>query len=330
LGGGQAGGLSGEATYGYNADIHGASPHPQMGFVPVFSGSAFAPYRDSFNVLSTTFLNGFNPNASPLTPHETWQIDNPEDTMPILGATTSYGSSLTTANNMANNGCVIPGSGWSGTPNCGVANPFSGPGVDELLVWQTSTVPGSTSAANTCAVTNGTTITGQNGAPPCSSSSLGRIGPTYNSGISQYFDAQNTTIDWSQTGQYYSIVTDWLGTLGTYPTGQSPIIGGLAWAASNNYNANDVITPSSNNSLSCSFTSSGGVSGSTQPTTWVTSGACSATVIESSGSGVVWTRIGSIGEQNMRYDVFVGATGPSGLSVNTSGPVLIKGNAVIK
>lgn len=306
LGGGQVGGLSGEATYGYNAMVAGSTPKPNINLIPVFSGSAFAPYRQSFSVLSTSFLNGFVPNASPLTIHMTWGSGNSADTYPVLGTNTSFGASLSTTNNLPNNGCLIPATGFSGTPNCGTANPFTGPGVDEIMLYPTSTAPGSSSSANTCAVTNGTANSGQNGAPPCTSQAIGRLGNNGLSTVNPSFNAQNGTIDWSQSGNFYDVVTDWWCTLGTNPSGQTPICGGLAWAPSHVYHAGDVITPSSNNAPNCTFTASAGTSGATQPTTWASGSTCATTVTEASGTPITWT---FVGKQNMRYDVIVGETG---------------------
>ena len=305
-GGGQVGGESGHAAYGYKSIVHGGTPKPQDKFVPVISsGVVFANGMQGCagvecTILSSSFLSGFVPGAVTLDVHMSWNPDTANDTWPLLQSTTDYQASLSTANNMANNGCVIPATGFSGTPNCGVTNPFSGPGVNELLVYQTSNTP---NGSTPCASWSGASYTGT---APCTTTALGRPGLNGISALNPSFNAQNASIAWSQTGKYYSVTTDWFCTFGNAAGTGATICGGLAWKASNSYNSGDVITPSSNNGPNCTFTSSGGTSGSTQPTTWASGSTCATTVTESGGTGIVWT---SVGKQNARYDVVVGALG---------------------
>jgi hypothetical protein len=268
---------------------------------------------NNYGVLSTLFLNGFVPNASPLDVHMSWpefaySLNNSysisQDTWPFLSSTTSYSASYASTNNLPNNGCgQIPATGWSGGfPNCGTTNPFSGPGVNELLLYQTISPP----YTGPCASWEGSFFSGPAGSS-CTTALLGRLGFNGISALNPSFNAQNATIAWSQTGKYVSVVTDWWCTFGNAANSGNVICGGLPWQASFAYASGAVITPSSNNTPNCTFTSSGGTSGATQPTTWASGSTCASTV---SDNGMTWT---SVGKQNARYDVVVISTTPNSL-----------------
>ena len=329
-GGGETGGSSGHAAYGFGAIVHGVSPKPQVSLFPVYSQSAdsLAPYEyDYAMLLSSNPLITPGPGASTLDVHMSWNLDyGPADTAPMILTNTSYAASLVTTAatlNSPNNGCIIPATGWTtNTPNCGTLNPFTGPAVNEVMMYQTSPVPGSSSSANTCALWNGGAFVPANNSnykPPtntqsCSPFNVGRVGNSGITAVNPSFNAQNATLDWSQTGNYYTVTTDWWGTFGIDPSvgGSNLIVGGNTWAASHAYNAGDVITPeipASSNLNNYTYTANAaGTSKSTHTISWSASNICDDGSAPPCLSGVIqWNYIGS---QNARYDVVVGGIIP--------------------
>src|SRR6202142_1585003 len=103
----------------------------------------------------------------------------------------------------------VPSSG----PNCGTGNAFTGPLVNEVLLYQTNNNPGA--PVNACVTTNGATNSYESGgAPPCSQSNILRLGNHGISSMNPNFNAQNATINWSPDGLFYSVTTDWGGKIG--------------------------------------------------------------------------------------------------------------------
>ncbi|MFY9647307.1 MAG: hypothetical protein WAK29_19155, partial [Terriglobales bacterium] len=255
-----------------------------------------------------------------------WSADNTSDTMPILVSTTTaclgnkngrLNNTCTPPNNKPNNGCVIPAdiasSSWpSAGPSCGTGNLFSGPLVNEVLIYQTNNNPGSSVSA--CVTTNGTTNNYEPGAPPCTQDNVLRLGNSGISALNPGFNGQNATIDWSPDGLFYTVTTDWWCTLGASVLKQDTICGGVDWQQNTAYSVGDIITPLTGNNTFCTYTASGTpplISGSTEPTGWgkLTGGACPAQIPATGLDGnITWVRVGAIGMQNARYDVLVGAT----------------------
>ena len=206
----------------------------------------------------------------------------------------------------------VPSSG----PNCGTGNAFTGPLVNEVLLYQTNNNPGA--PVNACVTTNGATNSYESGgAPPCSQSNILRLGNHGISSMNPNFNAQNATINWSPDGLFYSVTTDWWCTFGAGVLGQDTICGGVDWQQNTPYSVGDVITPTAGNTSNCTYTASGTpplVSGTTEPTGWsaLTGGVCPAQIPTTGLDGnIIWLRVGGIGQQNARYDVIVGSTTPN-------------------
>lgn len=322
--------FSGHECVGYTSLVHGVA-QGQMGFIGFISpGGAFTP-----SIVSGGGNNALLVAADdlPLTgslnldTHCGWNADNTDDTMPILVSTTTVclgnqGSQLENActppSNKPNNGCVIPAditsSSWpSSGPSCGAGNPFTGPLVNEVLLYQTNSIPGTT--GNACVTTNGTTNSYESGgAPPCSQSNILRLGNHGISSLNPNFDAQNATIDWSPDGLFYTVTTDWWCTFGAAVLGQDTVCGGVDWQQNTAYSVGDIITPAVGNTANCTYTASGTpplISGTAEPTGWgtLTGGICPAQIPATALDGnITWLRVGAIGQQNARYDVIVGST----------------------
>ena len=324
-----SGGLSGHECDGYNSLVHGLGLGvEQAGFIALTSPNGlFAPsILDTGGNDSPVIANPPTTDALILDMHCSWSADNTSDTMPILVSTTTaclgnqngrLNNTCTPPNNKPNNGCVIPAdiasSSWpSAGPSCGTGNLFSGPLVNEVLIYQTNNNPGSSVSA--CVTTNGTTNNYEPGAPPCTQDNVLRLGNSGISALNPGFNGQNATIDWSPDGLFYTVTTDWWCTLGASVLKQDTICGGVDWQQNTAYSVGDIITPLTGNNTFCTYTASGTpplISGSTEPTGWgkLTGGACPAQIPATGLDGnITWVRVGAIGMQNARYDVLVGAT----------------------
>jgi hypothetical protein len=288
-------GLGGHFCLGNNNLVHSTnSPQGEAGLVPIFSSGSLVTSITNYNLISTSSPNNIGPpNADPdalnLDQHCSWNYDNSTDTSPVFISTSDTASSPP---DQQNNGCAIPYPLWASSPSCGTTNPFTGPFVNEIMIYPTASPSGGT-----------TTCTSS----PCSTLPILRVGNSYISANSWNFNAANATMSAFPSGKYYLFTSDWLCTLGASSTSATRICGGIRWQASHSYNANDIITPSpsQNNALNCTFqTTTGGTSGSSVPANeWVSGGSCVSS--PASDGTVTWTLLGT---QNMRADVFVGAT----------------------
>jgi hypothetical protein len=328
--GGSGSVFSGHECVGYNSIVNGYAAG-QLDFIGLISpGGAFTPSILSGGGNAALMIASGNlpvTGTLNLDVHCGWNADNTSDTMPALVSTTSVClgnqngnlyNSCTPSNNKPNNGCVIPpdiaSSSWpSSGPNCGSGNLFTGPLVNEVLLYQTNNSPGTSDSA--CVTTNGATNSYENGgAPPCTQSKILRLGNSGISALNPAFNAQNATIDWSPDGLFYTVTTDWWCTLGASKLGQDTICGGVDWQQNTAYSVGDIITPQTGNAAFCTYTASGTpplTSGSTEPTGWGTlkAGVCPAQIPATGLDGsITWVRVGSIGKQNARYDVIVGST----------------------
>ncbi len=331
--GGSGSQLSGHECYGYNSLVYGSnSPQGQDAFIALISaGGLFTPSTvksggNSMNLIAPDDLAA--PYSLNLDTHCGWNADNVTDTMPILQSSTTVclgnpsgqlTNQCTPTNNKPNNGCVIPAdiasSSWpSSGPNCGSGNPFTGPYVNEVDLYQTNVSPGNSTAGSACLTTNGSSNTPYSaGATYCSGNSPIRLGSHGISAMNPIFNAQNATIDWSPDGLFYTVTTDWWCTFGASTLGQDTICGGVEWEKNTAYSVGDIITPQAGNAANCTYTASGTpplVSGSMEPTGWgtLTGGVCPAQIPATGLDGnITWIRVGAIGIQNARSDVIVGS-----------------------
>jgi hypothetical protein len=330
--GGSGSQFSGHECIGYSSLVH-SKAQDQMGFIGLMSpGGVFTPSIVSTGGNDALLVASGNlpvTGSLNLDTHCGWNADNLADTMPILVSTTTVclgnqgqlHNACTPPSNLPNNGCVIPAditnSNWpTSGPNCGTVNAFTGPLVNEVLLYQTNNNPGA--SVNACVTTNGSTNSYENGgAPPCSQSNILRLGNHGVSAMNPNFNAQNATINWSPDGLFYTVTTDWWCTFGAAVLGQDTICGGVEWQQNTAYSVGDVITPTAGNTSNCTYTASGTpplVSGTTEPTGWsaLVGGVCPAQIPATGTDGnIVWLRVGAIGMQNARYDVIVGSTTPN-------------------
>jgi hypothetical protein len=150
--------------------------------------------------------------------------------------------------------------------------------------------------------------------PPGGDGVVHRQALTYNTGQSVFFDATNNIATFSQDGEFASIGTDWLNTLGNAPgTSASCVANGPNVVALATKAANYVINPVANNTGNYSFQNESGAS--CQEGTSPTSIAWPQTVGATQSDGTcTWTNIGvPTGATACRTDVVLWKLNGSGL-----------------
>ena len=347
--------LAGHNSKGYYSVVHGlgfgvAAIDPVVDSTGNF-GPPYVPSTNDWNLLASVPAAG----ATSLDEHASGTNGNQWDTAgPIFSNTTHNNSNIYTipagctngvnCAHVADNGCGGSGSPYpiwtTALPNCGSGNPFTGPLVNELMIYQTSQIPSSavypgTTGTGGCISVNPSTHlivgngAGSGGAQPCTNFPIIRLGNNGITAVSPSFNATNGTVDFSQTGAYYSVTTDWWGTLGTDGT-TPPVVGGPNWFKNQPFLVGDVITPiagtgnynwsyqASNSGTSCTGTTGAnpclnGSGTAVANPVWIAGAVCEVQYPTPCASGLVWNYIG---QQNTRYDVIVGSTMPAG-----SGPL---------
>src|ERR1700677_2956458 len=216
---------SGHFGVGYDYIMHGTnSPQGQTGLFEVQSGGSLVSSPSSINIVSTTSPDNLpNPGAIILDIHCSWNDNLGIDYYPVeCGNTTVAIDMAQTPPHFANNGCDQHGYLQS-PPNCLTTNPFTGPLVNELIIYPTAPLGGPVCTS-----------------APCSVLPLLRLGNGYISAVSNDFSAANLIESISPNGAYVLYTTDHMCTLGATSvsiTGFTGSSGTLTFTAVNAFSA---------------------------------------------------------------------------------------------
>jgi hypothetical protein len=193
------------------------------------AGGSLVTNPTSLNIVSTTSPDNLpNPGAITLDIHCSWNENLGNDYYPVeCGNTTVAINQAESPAHFANNGCDQHGYLQS-PPNCLTTNLFTGPLVNELIIYPTAPIGGPTCTS-----------------APCSTLPLLRLGNGYISAVSNDFSAANLIESIAPAGGYVLYSADHMGTLGstsisvTSFTGTS---GTLTFQAVNAFTAGNTIT----------------------------------------------------------------------------------------
>src|SRR5208282_1412322 len=337
--------VGGHFSGGYSHVMQGTgNPQGQTGvasFVPTQIGPLY-------NTLTSSAV-GIS-NSTYLDMHFTCNGENIYDTMPCYVTNTSYTTGHGSLNpatfgnpgyNYANNGCGLrdPMASWGLPPfNCGLLNPFSGYGVNEVRLYPIANPNGGSSP---CTV-----------APCGGTQTPWRVTPNYLGGNDWSFNGQNGTIDSGIDNAMVTLTTSLMGTLGTIFVSQNPtspgcsgsncnlpVLGGPPWQLSHVYNVGDVMTSQTQAvtatyapttaQLYCTFyvTTAGTSNASAEPP-W-TNGGHTACLTSVTDGGVTWSPVTSgtnyFALTNTRTDVIGVFTGAPNATVAPA-PVIFAEN----